>query len=100
MSEAPINNKSRKPTAKKEFSLADYKKSSGLDKAVKFKPRKWLTIKNALGNTAFMDATGFVNGIPLGECIQLQGHTDSGKTSLQFEIAYSCQQNNILPVLL
>jgi hypothetical protein len=99
-SDSIVNNKTRKPTAKKEFSLSDYKKDAGLDKAVKFKQKRWLPIKNVLGETAFMQSSGLPNGLLLGECTQIQGHTDSGKSSLLWEIAYSCQQNNILPVFI
>lgn len=96
----PINDKVRKPTPKKEFSLSDYKKSTGFDKSAKLKPQRWLPIKNVLGNTSFMEATGLSNGIPLGECINIMGHTNTGKTLLINEIAYSCQKNNILPVFI
>ncbi|MFW6246739.1 MAG: hypothetical protein ACOC22_00990 [bacterium] len=95
----PTNKKSRKPTPKKSFSLDDYKKNKNLDKTVKFKKRKWLPIKNILGNSSFCDATG-LKGIPANESIHLLGHTDTGKSTLLLEIAYSCQQNNVLPVFI
>jgi len=96
----PVNTKTRKPTPKKEFSLDDFKKNTGLDKGVKFKPRKWLPIKNILGNTAFMDATGLSNGLPANEVINIIGHTNTGKSCLINEIAYSAQKNNVLPVFI
>jgi len=98
--EVPINDKERKPTVKKSFSLDDFKKENKLDKSVKFKKRKWLPIKNVLGNTSFCDAIGFVNGFPANECIHLIGHTDTGKSCLAWEIAYSAQQNGVLPVFI
>ncbi|MFW6219488.1 MAG: hypothetical protein ACOC33_01340 [bacterium] len=82
---------------KKEFSLVDYKKNKGYDQTVKFKPRTWIPITNVLGNSAFSDATG-LKGIPKGECIQIMGHTDTSKSTLLLETAYSCQKNNVLPV--
>ncbi len=98
--EVPSNDKARKPTAKKSFDLNDFKKEAKLDKSVKFKIRKWLPIKNVLGNTSFCDAIGFSKGMPANEVINLIGHTDTGKSSLAWEIAYSAQQNGVLPVFI
>jgi hypothetical protein len=97
--DVPSNDKVRKPTPKKTFSLDDFKKETKLDKGVKFKPVKYIPIKNILGNTAFCDATG-LKGIPRNEVVNVIGHTDSGKSLLINEIAYSCQQNEILPVFI
>jgi hypothetical protein len=97
--EVPVNDKERKPTVKKTFSLDDFKKENKLDKSVKFKPVKWLPIRNVLGNRSFCNATG-LKGIPANEVVSIIGHTDSGKTLLLNEIAYSCQQDGILPVFI
>ena len=99
MATVPSNDKSRKPTAKKEFSLADFKKDTKLDSSVKFKPRRWLPIKNILGNTSFCDATG-LPGIPANEMVNIIGHTDTGKSCLLNELAYSAQQCGVLPVFI
>ena len=95
--DVPVNINTRKPTPKKSFSLEDFKKESKLDKSVKFKPIKWVPIVNVLGNKSFCDATG-LPGIPANEVVNVIGHTDSGKSLLTNEIAYSCQKNGILPV--
>ncbi len=93
----PSNDKVRKPTPKKSFSLDDFKKEVKLDKTVKFKPRKWLPITNVLGNSAFCEATG-LPGIPANELFNIIGHTDTGKSTLLYEIAYSCKKHDVLPV--
>jgi recA bacterial DNA recombination protein len=97
--DVPVNDKGRKPTPKKTFSLDDFKKEVKLDKTVKFKPRKWLPIVNVLGESAFCKATG-LPGMPANDVVNIIGHTDSGKSSLLLEIAYSSQKNNILPVFI
>jgi hypothetical protein len=95
--DAPI----RKPVAKKEFSLDDFKKENKLDAIVKFKPRKWLPITNVLGGNAFCKATG-LPGLPANDMMNIIGHTDSGKSTLLYEIAYSCQHSadKVLPVFI
>jgi energy-coupling factor transporter ATP-binding protein EcfA2 len=50
-----------------------------------------------MGNTSFCDATG-LPGLPANEVMNIIGHTDSGKSTLLWEIAYSAQKNDILPV--
>jgi hypothetical protein len=93
------NDKVRKPTAKKSFSLEDFKKETKLDKGVKFKPVKWLPIKNVLGKSVFCQSSG-LPGIPANELVSVLGHTDSGKSLLLSELAYSAQQNGVLPVFI
>jgi hypothetical protein len=95
----PSNDKSRKPTAKKKFVLDDYKEEAGYNKGVKFKPLTWLPIRNIMGNTAFCDATG-LGGLPANELVNIIGHTNTGKSCLLNEIAYSAQQEGVLPVLI
>ncbi len=97
--EVPANLPMRKPTPKKTFSLDDFKKETKLDKTVKFKPRKWLKITNVLGNSAFCEATGLL-GIPANDMMNIIGHTDSGKSTLLLEIAYSCKKEGVLPVFI
>jgi len=97
--DVPSNELVRKPTAKKTFSLDDFKKDIKMDKGVKFKKRKWLPIKNVLGKSAFCEATG-LQGVPANDVVNIIGHTDSGKSTLLLEIAYSCQKNNVLPVFI
>lgn len=86
----------KKVLEKKTFSLDDFKKQHKLDKASKFKKQEYINVENVLGNTAFEDATGIK--IPKSSCIQIQGHTDTGKTTLLFELAYSCIKQNVLPI--
>lgn len=95
----PTNQNKRKPTAKKEHSLNDFKKEYGYDKSVRFKPKRWLPIENVLGKRTFMEATG-LNGLLANEVTQVYGHTDTGKSLLSGEVAYSCQKHNILPVFI
>jgi len=93
----PANNAVRKPTAVKPFDINKFKADNGLNKSVKFKPLKWLPVRNILGNTAFYDATG-LPGIPANEMVNIIGHTNTGKSCLLNEIAYSAQQEGIIPV--
>lgn len=81
---------------KKEFSLSDFKKEQKLDKQAKFKKQEYIDIVNVLGNKSFSESTGV--RIPKSSCIQIQGHTDTGKSTLLFEIAYSCIKQNVIPV--
>lgn len=97
--EVPQNPAVRKPVAKKTFSLDDFKKDFKLDKTVKFKPRKWLPITNVMGRNAFCEATG-LPGLPANDVMNIIGHTDSGKSTLLLEIAYSCKKENVLPVFI
>jgi hypothetical protein len=92
-------NKKRKPTAKKNFSLSDFKKKTKYDSSVKFKPVRWLPVENVLGKKTFMEATG-LNGFIANEATQIFGHTDAGKSLLTNEVAYSCQKNGVLPVFI
>ncbi len=86
----------KRKIVKKEFSLSDYKKDFKFDKQAKFKKQEYINITNILGNTALQDATGI--RIPKSSCIQIQGHTDTSKTTALLEIAYSCIRQNILPI--
>lgn len=86
----------KKVLEKKSFSLSDFKKQNKLDIKAKFKKQEYIDVVNVLGNTAFYDATGV--RIPKSSCIQIQGHTDTGKTTLLLEIAYSCIKQNIIPI--
>jgi len=93
----PDNKPVRKPTEKKDFDLNKFKQNTKIGNVVKFKPTKWLPIKNVLGNSSFCDATG-LPGIPANELVNIIGHTNTGKSCLLNEIAYSAQQNGVLPV--
>ena len=79
--------------------MDDFKKDMKMDQTVKFKPRKWLPITNVLGDNAFCRATG-LPGLPANDVMNIIGHTDSGKSSLLLEIAYSCQKEGVLPVFI
>jgi hypothetical protein len=88
----------RSKLEKKSFSLDDFKKQHKFDKQTTFKKQDYIYVDNVLGNKAFVNATGI--NIPLGSNIQIQGHTNSGKTTLLFEIARSCMEQNILPIFI
>jgi hypothetical protein len=87
-----------KKIEKKSFSLSDFKQENKLSSSVKFKKQEYIYIDNILGNKAFFNATGI--NIPLSSCIQLQGHTNTSKTTLLLEIAYSCIKQGIIPVFI
>ena len=86
------------PMAKKTFSLNDFKQENKLSSSVKFKKQEYIYVDNILGNKAFFNATGI--NIPLSSCTQLQGHTNTAKTTLLLEIAYSCIKQGIVPVFI
>ena len=95
--EAPKENgaEKKKPgvIAKKNFDLAAYKKTKGLDN-VKFKPQEWLRFQDA-----FIKATG-IQGIPLGNIVLLRGHSNSSKSTALLSAACEAQKKNVLPVFI
>lgn len=93
MSETPINTKLRKPTPKKEFSLADYKKKTGLED-VKDKILEWFKISKAM-----QDSTG-LPGFPKGYGSLARGFTNTGKSTALAEAIVYAQQNGVLPIII
>ena len=92
--EVPANNPVvRKPTAKKEFSLNDFKKKVG-GEDVPDKPMRWIKIsdalKKAVGNSS----------LPLGYVSLLRGYTNTGKsTALECAIV-NAQKMGVLPIII
>jgi len=99
----PQNQKTRKPTAKKNFSLDNYKKKKGSED-VPQKPLKWLKLSKAL-----QKATG-LPGFPMGYVSLARGFTNTGKSTAVSEAAVAAQQlgiaqkeaggNEVLPILI
>ena len=72
--EVPSNDKVRKPTLKKTFSLDDFKKKVGAED-IPDKPLRWIFCSDAL-------KTAIGNGsIPVGYVNLLRGYTNSGKST-------------------
>jgi len=91
--EVPKNEKIRKPTPKKEFSLNDFKKKIGAED-VPDKPMRWIHISDAL-KTAVGNSS-----LPVGYTSLLRGYTNSGKsTGLELAIV-SAQKMGILPIII
>lgn len=87
----PDNNKMRKPTAKKDFSLTDFKKKVG-GEDVPQKPLEWLKCN-------IEKATG-LPGIPMGYATLARGFTNTGKSTILAEVLVAAQNRNILPILI
>jgi len=73
-SEVPSNAVVRKPTAKKSFSLDNYKKKKGVA-SVASKPLKWIPIDDGLTK-----ATG-MPGVPIGYVTLFRGYSNTGKST-------------------
>ncbi|MFA5366469.1 MAG: hypothetical protein WC333_00905 [Dehalococcoidia bacterium] len=92
--EVPANNPVvRKPTAKKTFSLDDFKKKEGIEN-IPDKPLEWIEmspgVRRATGLPGF--AKGYVN--------QVRGHTNTGKSTAICEALVSAQRMGIVPILI
>ena len=68
------SNAPRKPTAKKKFSLNDYRKKKGATK-VASKPLVWIPIDDGLEK-----ATG-MPGVPKGYVTLFRGYSNTGKSN-------------------
>lgn len=87
------NDKVRKPTAKKSFSLEDFKKKVGAED-VPDKPKKWIFVSDALKEAVGNDS------VPAGYVTLYRGYTNSGKsTALELTIV-SAQKMGILPIII
>lgn len=93
MKDVPTNKKTRKPTQKKEFSLDDYKKNSGLD-SVPDKDLRWIEVSSAM-----QQATG-LPGFPVGYVGLVRGFTNTGKSTALCEAIISAQKMGILPIII
>lgn len=84
---------------KKSFSIGTLKDTLGLSNAVKFKPVEYMKLGGAIpGTHPIFDATG-IYGPPLGFVSRVQGHSNTGKTTLVIAIIKWCQENGVLPII-
>ncbi|MDX1285968.1 MAG: hypothetical protein R3182_13190 [Draconibacterium sp.] len=91
--EIPTNKRTRKPTAKKTFSLDDFKKKIG-GEDVPDKPLEWLKLSPAL-----QKATG-LPGFPIGYTALARGFSNTGKSTAVCEAAVVSQKMGRMPVLI
>ena len=91
--EVPVNQKTRKPTAKKTFNLNDYKKKAGLVE-VPDKPLEWIRLSDG-----YQKATG-LPGVAKGYVNLFRGHTNTGKSTALCETIVSAQKMGILPIII
>lgn len=91
--EVPSNDKVRKPTAKKTFSLDNFKKKIGAE-TVGEKELQWIklspAVKKACGLPGF--AKGYVNLV--------RGHSNTGKSTAITEAIIECQRMGIVPIII
>src|SRR5690606_34727860 len=87
------NKKTRKPLAKKEFSLKDFKKKiNGED--IPQKPLEWISL-----GEAWKEQTG-LPGIPLGYTTLARGFSNTGKSTLVSIGLVEAQKRGILPIII
>jgi hypothetical protein len=91
--EVPVNDKGRKPTTKKDFSLNDYKKKIG-GEDVPDKPLKWIPASKGL-----QSSTG-LPGFPMGYVSLARGFSNTGKSTAVCEAIVSAQKMGILPIII
>lgn len=87
------SNAPRKPTAKKNFSLDNFKKKIGAEK-IPSKPLHWIPIDDAL-----QEATG-MPGIPKGYVTLFRGYSNTGKSTALMRSIVGAQKMGILPVII
>lgn len=90
--EVPINDKERKPTVKKSFSLDDFKKKIG-GEDIPQKELRWLNISKAL-----KEQIGLT--IPIGYTTLIRGFSNTSKSSLLSLSIVEAQKNNIFPIII
>jgi len=88
----PANNQ-RKPTAKKNFSLDNFKKKVGADK-VPAKPLQWIPVDDAL-----REATG-MPGVPKGYVTLFRGFSNTGKSTALMRSVANAQKMGLLPIII
>lgn len=89
----PTNQKTRKPTPKKTFSLDDYKKKKGSED-IPQKPLKWIKLSPAM-----QKATG-LPGFPMGYTSLARGFTNTGKSTAIVEAVVAAQKMGALPIFI
>jgi len=91
--EVPSNEMVRKPTAKKNFSLDNFKKKTGTED-VPSKPLEWLPIDEGL-----REATG-LPGLPKGYVTLFRGYSNTGKSTALMRAIVSAQKAGDLPIII
>lgn len=91
--DVPANDRVRKPTPKKNFSLDDFKKKIG-GEDVPDKPLRWIPASKAL-----QSSTG-LPGFPMGYASLARGFTNTGKSTAICEGIVSAQKMGILPIII
>jgi hypothetical protein len=91
--EVPANSPVRKPTAKKNFSLDDFKKKVGAED-VPDKPLEWIKIDEALE-----EVTG-LPGFPKGYVSSCCGFSNSGKSTAVALGIVNAQKMGLLPIII
>lgn len=89
----PPTNKLRKPTAKKSFSLDDFKKKVGAE-SIAAKPLQWIPVDDAL-----KEATG-MPGVPKGYVTLFRGYSNTGKSTALMRSVVNAQKMGILPIII
>lgn len=93
MADIEVNNKSRKPTSKKVFSLDDFKKDVGAEDSPD-KPFEWIKCSDAVA-----EVLG-VPGIAKGYVNLCRGFSNTGKSTMLCEAVVSAQKMGILPIII
>lgn len=89
----PTNNKTRKPTPKKNFSLDNFKKDVGAED-VPDVPLEWIKLSEG-----FQKATG-LPGFPKGYVSLSRGHSNTGKSTAVCEAIVSAQKMGMFPIII
>jgi len=84
-SETPVNDKTRKPTTKKTFSLDDFRKKVGAP-VMESKPLVWIPIDDGL-----KQATG-MPGVPKGYVTLFRGYSNTGKSTALMRAIVNAQK--------
>ena len=91
--EVPSNDKVRKPTPKKTFSLDNFKKKSGTQD-IPSKPLAWIPIDSGL-----KQATG-MPGVPKGYVTLFRGYSNTGKSTAVMRAIVNAQKMGDLPIII
>jgi len=87
------DNSVRKPTAKKKFSLDDFKKKVGAEK-IESKPLKWIRVDEGL-----TEATG-MPGVPKGYVTLFRGYSNTGKSTALMRAIVNAQKMGDFPIII
>lgn len=84
---------------KKSFNIASFKETQGLEKAASEKPLRYMKLEGALPGTYPLHEAIGIPGPPVGYLSRVQGHSDTGKSTLVNAVIRWCQENDTLPVI-